>query len=111
MVIIDRIKELAKERGIKQKYICSKFGVAESYLSDVANGKTAISEARIKIAANILNTTPAYLKGETDIKIPPQNKGGSDLKKTAINIITDMDEDNLKELIRFADFLKYKHTQ
>ena len=68
---IDRIKSLAKERGIKIKYICEKLGLAETYLSNVKNGKDRMTDDRLRIIADTLNTTPAYLNGETDKKEKP----------------------------------------
>ena len=71
MVNIDKIKSLAKEKGIKIKYLCSKLGLAETYLSNVKNGKDRMTEERLKVIADILNTTPEYLKDETDNKEKP----------------------------------------
>ena len=65
---VQRIKELAKERGIRMGYIYEKIGCSRSKFSDVESGKSSISEREYAIIANILNTTPEYLKGETDTK-------------------------------------------
>lgn len=67
----NRIKELAKEKGLKTKWICSQLGLAESYLSDVSRGKNSITDARLQVIADLLDTTPEYLKGETDEKEKP----------------------------------------
>lgn len=88
MADIDKIFELAKERGVKKSYICEKLGLKRSYLNDVKNKKTRISDSRLKIIANILNTTPEYLKGEGDReneveKLGDENK--QDLLKSADN--------------------------
>ena len=71
LCIVDTIKNLSKERGIKLKFICEKLGVKESYFGDVRQGKTRISEDRIAIIADILGTTSEYLRGETDVKERP----------------------------------------
>ena len=68
MVNIDRIKELAKEKGIKIKYICSQLGLAETYLSNVKNGKDRMTDERLQKIADILDTTVEYLTGESDEK-------------------------------------------
>lgn len=73
MVNIDRIKELAKERGIKIKYLCSKLGLAETYLSNVKNGKDRMTDERLAIIARELGTTVEYLRDETDVKTPEDN--------------------------------------
>jgi len=53
-------------QGIKIKYICGKLNLNASYFNDLAKGNTSISEERIKIVAEILQTTPEYLRDETD---------------------------------------------
>lgn len=63
---VDRIKLLAKEKGIKIKFICSQLGLAETYLSNVKNGKDRMTADRLRVIAKLLDTTPAYLSGETD---------------------------------------------
>lgn len=68
---VQKIKELAKERGIRMGYIYEKIGCSRSKFSDVESGKSSISEREYAIIAAILNTTPEYLKGETDQKEKP----------------------------------------
>ena len=74
---IDKIEALAKEKGVSLSFICGKLGLARNYLSEVKKGKTKISDDRIAIIADLLNTTPEYLKGETDIKEKPSSSLGS----------------------------------
>lgn len=64
--LIDRIKNLAKERGIKLKFICSKLGVAESYLGNVKSGRDRMTPERLEIIAEILGVSPQYLSGESE---------------------------------------------
>ena len=71
MVNVDKIKSLAKERGIKLGFICSQLGLTESYFRSVKQGKNRISDERLSIIADILNTTPEYLRDETDQKEKP----------------------------------------
>lgn len=66
MVNIDKIKILAKEQGIKIKFICSQLGLSETYLSNIKNGKDRMTDERLEKIAEILHTTPEYLRDETD---------------------------------------------
>lgn len=81
MVNVAKIKDLAKEKGISITFICSKLGQQRSYLNDVKNGKTSISPERLQIIADILNTTPEYLRDETEQKEKPvqEDEPGQDL--------------------------------
>lgn len=66
MVNVNKIKALAKEQGIKIKFICSQLSLAEGYLSNVQSGKTVMTDERLEKIAEILHTTPEYLRDETD---------------------------------------------
>ena len=91
MVEIDRIKELAKEKGISLAFICSKLGLQRGYFVDVSHGRTSISEERLLIIADILDTTTDYLHGKTDKKEKPGE-------------ITELSVDEIKWLNIFRSF-------
>ena len=65
---IDIVLQLAKEKGISQAFICGKLGLRRTYLSEVRMGKDSLPDDRLIIIADVLGTTPEYLKGETDQK-------------------------------------------
>jgi transcriptional regulator with XRE-family HTH domain len=66
MVNIDKIKTLAKSKGISISFICEQFGAGRGYLNDIARGKNSMSDDRIFKIAKILNTTYDYLTDLTD---------------------------------------------
>lgn len=68
MDTITRIRSLAKEKGITNAFICSSLGLNRGYLVDCAAGKAKLTDDRIERIAGLLNTTAAYLRGETDKK-------------------------------------------
>lgn len=75
LVNIDKIKTLAKEQGIKLSFICSKLGLSgRTYFQDIKKNKSDIPDARLQVIADILHTSPAYLRDETDDKKPPDYK-------------------------------------
>ncbi len=71
MVEINKIDELAKEKGIKASFICSSLGKSESFLRQVRAERCKISESDLAIIADILGTTTDYLHGKTDKKEKP----------------------------------------
>lgn len=74
-VNIDKIKSLAKEQGVKIKFICcSKLGLSETYLSNVKNGKDRMTPERLEIIADTLHTTVEYLTDQTEQKEKPTSK-------------------------------------
>ena len=54
---IDKIKSLAKTKGIKLKYVCEKIGIRESYFGDIKAGKNKMTEERLRSIADLLGTT------------------------------------------------------
>ena len=75
----DRIKALLKESGLTMKYFNDKFGKNRSFLSNVLSGSDNIDETQIAFIAEKLNTTTAYLKGETDKKEKPAGNKADEL--------------------------------
>lgn len=75
MCEITKIKALAKEQGKSLSYICKQLNVANNYLTDVAAGRNQLKPDRLAQIAEILDTTPEYLRGETDIKEKPAENG------------------------------------
>lgn len=61
-----RIKALAKKQGKTLSYICSLIGRKVYYLNDVSKNNAEMPDEYLKILAENLGTTVAYLKGETD---------------------------------------------
>ena len=68
MVNIDKIKSLAREQGITITFICSSINQGAYYLNDVKKRGADIPDDRLQTIADILNTTPEYLRDQTDEK-------------------------------------------
>lgn len=61
-----RIKALAKKQGKTLSYICGLIGRKVYYLNDISKNNAEMPDEYLKILAENLGTTVAYLKGETD---------------------------------------------
>lgn len=97
---IDRIKELAKSNGLTMKYLAGKVGKYPGFLSCVRNGTDRINDDELKAIADILSTTPEYLKGETDIKEKPIAETGDGRNKELLDLFERLTEDQRQMLIR-----------
>jgi transcriptional regulator with XRE-family HTH domain len=64
----NNIKQIIKEKGIKQIYICKELGINESVLSLIINGKRKPSQSRLKALARILNVSIKDLYPDVKIK-------------------------------------------
>lgn len=71
MVDFARLKSRAKEKGRTYKYLCDQLGREKNYLSNCAGGADKLSPENLARVADLLDTTPAYLLGESDEKEKP----------------------------------------
>ena len=65
---MNNIKQIIKDKGIKQIYICKELGINESVLSLIINGKRKPSQERLKALAKILNVSIKDLYPDVKIK-------------------------------------------
>ena len=85
-VDVDRIKSRAKTFGITLKYLNQCIGKHDSFLSCVRNGTDRIDEEELAIIAEKINTTVAYLTGQTDDpEIPKESEALPD--KNSLRLI------------------------
>ncbi len=71
MVNVDKIKALAKDKGISVTYLCQQFGMGRGYLNDVAKAGGKMPEDRIRKIVESLETSYEYLTDQTDDPAPP----------------------------------------
>ena len=104
MVNINKIKDLAKEQGLKLKYITDKLSVAHTFFADASKGKVKISDERLKTIADTLNTTVAYLRDETDIKEKPLTEQDfTEEEKRLLELYNKASEEDKKVIMRMLE--------
>ena len=78
MNTVSRIRKRAKEKGKTLKSICLKLGYnGRTYFSDIDNKGGTIPDDKLEIIAHELDTTVAYLKGESDEKEKTAQESGT----------------------------------
>ena len=108
MCNIDKIKTLAREKGVKIKYICSQLGLAETYLSNVKNGKDRMTQERLEQIAEILGTTVAYLTDETDDPAPKEKEPVQALDEVEAAVLEILRTMTVEEKLDLIEYLKRK---
>lgn len=105
MVNIDKIKALAKEKGVSITFLCQAIGQGAYYFNDVKRRNGNIPEDRLQIIADTLNTTVEYLTDKTDQKEKPTPKE-VDVDKL-IETILNLPREKKDELFtKFAQLMK-----
>lgn len=70
MFKIDRVESLITENGLKKGAFCAMLGRGRTWIDDWKRGRSLPDENTISRIAEVLQTTPAYLMGETDDPAP-----------------------------------------
>ncbi len=68
---IPRLFELLEEQHIKNCTLASAVGVSRNAVSEWKAGRCSPARALMPVIANYLGTSVAYLKGDSDVKYPP----------------------------------------
>ena len=84
MVNINKIRALAKENGRSMSYLISAIGLnARTYFNDIEKNGRDIPDKYLIIIADILHTTPEYLRDETEVK----EKASTDSEDVSVNTV------------------------
>lgn len=135
----DRISALKKKKGVSYTYLCAQVGRGSNYIADCKNKGVAIPDDVIAVWADILDTSPEYLKGETDVN-GRLDKWMQDLlaatkdaaiessknmhriietddmhriieAKDLLQMFSSMSNDRRKQLLEYAEFLTEKENK
>ena len=106
------IEELCQERGIRPGKLCAELGISRGTLTDLHKGRTQCLSAKTmeKIAAYFSVSTD-YLLGSTETKKAPvvsdeRSISDADLKFALWGDCTEIDDDDLDDVRRYAAFLR-----
>lgn len=102
MFIYTRFEELVEELGIKKTFVAEKLGKSPSICQDWKRGKSHPSATQLQIVADILDTTPEYLTGETNTKEKPV-PNEDELDKMLINLLKELTPE---ETVKAASFVQ-----
>ena len=72
MVDFERLYGRIREKGVTQKYLCQRAGKGRQYIADARSGKGRISPEALEEFARALDTTVAWLEGESQEKERPR---------------------------------------
>lgn len=72
-IFANRLKQAMDEQGVNQTDLCAKVGLGKSSVSQYLSGKNTPNDLRLKMIADALNVSPAWLRGEID---EPETENG-----------------------------------
>lgn len=104
MVNYNKLESLMKERGVSQSFISEKvIGKSRNYIKDCKRNKSDIPDDRLEKIAEILGTTPEYLRDETDdpgIKKEPRTWQELNLRPKVVELMNTLDGLSDEQLIK-----------
>ena len=122
--IYERIRRLRQEHNMSQDDLAKKTGyTSRSTINKIEAGKIDISRAKIKVFADALGVTPAYLMGWEDV--PDQTQGyytdpevaelAEELRtnpelKVLFSTSRDLTKEQMQEAYDYIKYLKSKET-
>lgn len=98
MFSYERFDQLSKERGLTKAFLYEKVGKPADYNYNLKRTKK-VNPTWIQIWADLLNTTPEYLNGETDEKEKPTVEIDSELNEM-YNQLTPDEQEQVKQKLR-----------
>lgn len=104
MFIYTRFEELIDDLGIKKTFVAEKLGKSPSICQDWKRGKSQPSATQLQIVAEILDTTPEYLTGETDVKEKPVPKE-DELDRVLISLLKELTPEEAAKAVSFVQGL------
>ena len=102
MVNIEKIKSLAKEKGVSITFLCQAIGQGAYYFNDVKRRNGSIPDDRLDKIAEILGTTKEYLTDMSDQKETPKPAGMDvdDILKSMLNLPRENKEELLVKFMQ-----------
>lgn len=105
---MNKLLELRKQNGYTQAYLAQKLKIAPNTYNQYENNKRQIPD-EIKIAlANIFNVSVDYLIGRENTPYYYIPDTLQDTQIAFTNGLQDLDEEELRQVADFVDFLKNK---
>lgn len=94
----ERIKEVRKALGLTLERFGERLGVGKSVLSQIENGKSAVTDQMFKSICREFNVNPEWLRNGTGDMYAPQTKN-QEILAFANKVMSDEDEAFRKRLI------------
>lgn len=102
----ERIFELLAQKGLKMQHLAAELGTKDSRVYDWKREKTKPNPDEFGKIAKVLNTTEAYLRGETDDPRPEDQQELDELEWAMLDASRDLTDEQKRTIIKMIKALK-----
>lgn len=109
MNLNERIGQILKENGLKQKDLAKELGVTESYISAIMNRRnTNISQALATLIEEKYGYSSQWVLNGTEprLKVSGKNRTLSDIHQRAILQVERLNTDQIRAVLAFIRYLE-----
>jgi transcriptional regulator with XRE-family HTH domain len=103
-----KIQQAREERGLTQVELAQTLGITQAALSNYELGKRRLYLHQIEEIARFLSKDLEYFIGSNDEGVPESRLDVSSLQDKIISCIKGMNEDELRGLSEYLDFLTWR---
>ncbi len=101
-----RLRELRRERGLKQDELAKEFGIAQQTISNYEKRIREPDITTLKKMADFFDVSLDFLLGITDIRTPIETLALS----RSDGYENDLPEEAIKEINLFKEFIRHKYS-
>lgn len=105
----NRIRDLRQERHLNLRELALKVNMSFSNIGSIERGEVQLREDTAKIFADFFGVTIDYLLGLSDERTPPTTKEKlSGVQLALFNQTENLNEEQMKDVLKYIEFLKAK---
>lgn len=105
----NRIRDLRQERHLNLRELALKVNMSFSNIGSIERGEVQLREDTAKIFADFFGVTIDYLLGLSDERTPPTPKEKlSGVQLALFNQTENLNEEQMKDVLKYIEFLKAK---
>lgn len=108
-MIAQRLKQLREEKRLTQKELAFELSIGSKTISDYERESSSPDNDTLMIIAKFFNVSADYLLGLSDERTPPTTKEKlSGVQLALFNQTENLNEEQMKDVLKYIEFLKAK---
>ncbi|MHA6757853.1 helix-turn-helix domain-containing protein [Streptacidiphilus sp. PAMC 29251] len=103
--LCERLRRTRDYQGMSQQYVSHAIGIPRSAISNIERGLRQVDSLELKKLARLYSLPVSYFLSDQD-NTDPAALAGAEIPRA----LTDLTDGDLKEVLNFAEFLKFRRA-